>query len=171
MIREKLEEFWAYNGYVITDIMTILGPALMFIIVAILCSCSTMREVPVEYIEKIEYRDSVVYIHDTVDIQVPTEVVKEVLPDIDTSYLETSVASSIAYLDTSKRELHHELAQKGHFKAVLDTLIVVEYVDRVIEKEVPIEVEIIKYRRDALFWVLLGWALLCLLYVILKIIK
>ena len=126
MIREKLEEFWAYNGYVITDIMTILGPALFFILVAILSSCSTMREVPVEYIEKIEYRDSLVYVHDTVDIQVPIEVVKEVLPDIDTSYLETSVASSIAYLDTSKRELHHELAQKGHFKAVLDTLIVVE---------------------------------------------
>lgn len=36
MIREKLEEFWAYNGYVITDIMTILGPALMFIVVALL---------------------------------------------------------------------------------------------------------------------------------------
>lgn len=163
-----LNYFW---DDVLTDILTVVGPALFFILVAILSSCSTMREVPVEYIEKIEYRDSLVYVHDTVDIQVPIEVVKEVLPDIDTSYLETSVASSIAYLDTSKRELHHELAQKGHLQAVLDTLIVVEYVDRVIEKEVPIEVEIIKYRRDALFWVLLGWALLCLLYLILKIIK
>lgn len=167
--KEKfLNYFW---DDVLTDILTVVGPALFFILVAILSSCSTMREVPVEYIEKIEYRDSLIYVHDTVNVEVPYEVVKEVIPDVDTSYLETSLAKSTAYLESSSKKLHHTLEQKGHLQAILDTLIVVEYVDRVIEKEVPMEVEIIKYRRDALFWVLLGWALLCLLYVILKIIK
>lgn len=167
--REKFLIYWWDDVW--TDILTVVGPALVFILVALLTSCSTLREVPVEYIEKIEIRDSLVYIHDTVDVEVPVEVIKEVLPDIDTSYLETSVASSIAYLDTVNRQLHHELAQKGHLQAILDTVIVVEYVDKVIEKEVPVEVEIIKYRRDALFCVLVGWALLCLAYAILKIVK
>lgn len=168
---ERLREwFRCHDWYVFTDIMTVVGPALFFIIIALLTSCSTIKEVPVEYIEKIEYRDSLVYIRDTVGIEVPYEVVREVLPELDTSYLKTSVAESVAYLDTAKRQIHHELAQNGHLQAVLDTVIVVEYVDRVIEKEVPVEVEIIKYRRDALFWVLVGWALLCLIYAIMKII-
>ena len=31
------------------------------------------------------------------------------------------------------------------------------------------EVEVIKYKRDALFWVLAGWALLCVIYALFKI--
>lgn len=167
--REKFLCYWWDDAW--TDILTVVGPALVFILVTLFTSCSTLKEVPVEYIEKIEIRDSLVYIRDTVDVPVPYEVVKEVLPDVDTSYLETSVASSVAYLDTTKRQIHHELAQKGHLQAILDTIIVVEYVDKVIEKEVPVEVEIIKYRRDALFWVLVGWALLRLCAFLLRFAK
>lgn len=132
-------------------------------------SCGPLKEVPVQYIDRIEYRDSLVYVHDSITVQVPVEVVKEVLPDVDTSYLKTSVAESIAYLDTAKRRLHHTLEQKGTIKTVYDTIIKVEYVDRLIEKEVPVQVEVIKYKRDSLFWVLVGWALLCIAYAVLKI--
>jgi hypothetical protein len=79
------------------------------------------------------------------------------------------VAESVAYLDTAKRQLHHTLEQKGSIKIQYDTIIKVEYVDRLIEKEIPVQVEVIKYRRDALFWVLVGWALLCIAYAILRI--
>ena len=102
-------------------------------------------------------------------MEVPVEVVKEVLPELDTSYLKTSVAESVAYLDTAKRQLHHTLEQKGTIKTKIDTVFKVEYVDRVITKDVPIEVEVIKYKRDALFWVLVGWALLCIIYALFKI--
>lgn len=114
------------------------------ILFALLCSCSTIKEVPINHIDKIEYRDSVVYIHDTVSVPVPYEVTKEVIPDIDTSYLETSIAKSVAYLDKDKKKLSHTLEQKGNLKAKIDTFVVVEYVDRYIEKEVPITVEVEK---------------------------
>lgn len=153
------------------DYFKFLLPALLILIVGIMAvSCGSIKEVPVQYIDRIEYRDSLVYVHDSIAIEVPVEVVKEVLPALDTSYLKTSVAESIAYLDTTKRQLHHTLEQKGTIKTVYDTIIKVEYVDRLIEKEVPVEVEVIKYRRDALFWVLVGWALLCVVYAVLKIV-
>lgn len=152
------------------DYFRILLPALSVLVVGFMCiSCGSLKEVPVQYIDRIEYRDSLVYVHDSITVQVPVEVVKEVLPDVDTSYLKTSVAESIAYLDTAKRRLHHTLEQKGTIKTVYDTIIKIEYVDRLIEKEVPVQVQVIKYKRDSLFWVLVGWALLCIAYAVLKI--
>lgn len=133
-------------------------------------SCGSIKEIPVETVEKIVYRDSLVYVHDSIEVQVPVEKVKVVLPELDTSYLKTSVAESVAYLDTAKRRLHHTLEQKGTVKTVYDTIIKVQYVDKIIEKDVPVEVEVIKYKRDALFWVLVGWALLCIAYAVLKLV-
>ena len=154
----------------IGELITTLLPWIMVVAFSfLLASCGTVKEIPVETIDKIEYRDSLIYVHDTVEVQIPVEVVKEVLPALDTSYLQTSLAASVAYLDTTKRQIHHELEQRGTVKAVYDTIVKVEYVDRFITQEVPIEVEIIKYRRDALFWVLVGWALLCIAYAVIKI--
>ena len=133
-------------------------------------SCGSIKEIPVETVEKIVYRDSLVYVHDSIEVQVPVEKVKVVLPELDTSYLKTSVAESVAYLDTAKRRLHHTLEQKGTVKTVYDTIIKVQYVDKIIEKDVPVEVEVIKYKRDTLFWVLVGWALLCIAYAVLKLV-
>lgn len=153
------------------NILTILLPALMMLIAGLLFpSCGALKEVPVETVEKIVYRDSLIFVHDSVKVPVPYEVVKEVLPDIDTSHLKTSVAESIAYLDTAKRKLHHTLEQKGTIEYVYDTVHVVQYVDRIIEREIPVEVEVVKYKRDALFWVLVGWAVLCIAYMIMKVI-
>lgn len=151
-------------------ILTVLLPALMILVGGLLLvSCGATKEIPVQYIDRIEYRDSVIFIHDSIEVPVPVEIVKEVIPQLDTSYLKTSVAESIAYLDTTKRKLHHTLEQKGTIKTVYDTVVKIKYVDRIIKQDVPIEVEVIKYRRDALFWVLVGWALLCVAYAIIKI--
>jgi hypothetical protein len=151
-------------------IITILLPALIILVLGLLTvSCGTIKEVPVQTVEKVVYRDSLIYVNDTLTIPVPYEKIVEVLPEVDTSHLETSVAKSTAYLDTAKRKLHHTLEQKGSIKYVHDTVHVVEYIDRIIEKDVPVEVEVIKYKRDSLFWVLVGWALLCIAYAIIKI--
>jgi hypothetical protein len=140
-------------------IITILLPALIILVLGLLTvSCGTIKEVPVQTVEKVVYRDSLIYVNDTLTIPVPYEKIVEVLPEVDTSHLETSVAKSTAYLDTAKRKLHHTLEQKGSIKYVHDTVHVVEYIDRIIEKDVPVEVEVIKYKRDSLFWVLVGWA-------------
>ena len=152
------------------QIIKYLFPSLVILVAGLLTlSCGPLKEVPVQYIDRIEYRDSLVYIHDSVEVPVPYEVVKEVLPALDTSVLKTSNAESVAYLDTTRRMINHTLEQKGTVKTVIDTVIKVEYVDRLIEKEVPVEVEVVKYRRDALFWVLLGWALFTLLIVMLRL--
>ena len=122
--------------------LRVLLPNIILIIFAIcvLCGCSTIKEIPVNNVTKIEYRDTTIYVRDTILVEVPKQVVSEVLPDIDTSYLETSVAKSTAYLDKDRRKLHHTLEQTGEVKTVYDTVITISYVDRYIEKEIPIEV-------------------------------
>ena len=159
------------NKEYMKKIFNILFPALIILVAGLmsLTSCGTIKQIPVETVEKIVYKDSLIYIHDSIEVPIPHEVVREVIPDIDTSYLKTSVAESIAYLDTAKRKLHHTLEQKGKIEIKYDTIVKVQYVDRIIKQDVPVEVEVIKYKRDALFWVLVGWALLCIAYAIAKI--
>lgn len=142
---------------------------MIILLALLLCACSGIKQVPVQSVEKIVYRDSLIYLKDTLHIQVPVEVIKEVIPAIDTSYIKTSIAESIAYVDTTERKLHHTLKQTGELKVKYDTIISVQYVDKIIEKDVPIEVEVIKYKRDTFFWVLLGWALLCIGYAVIKL--
>lgn len=77
-------------------------------------SCGVQQkivEVPVE--SQTEVRDSLVYIRDTVRVDIPVEVTKVVMPAVDTSHISTSFAESTAYLDTLERRIHHTLQQKG----------------------------------------------------------
>lgn len=76
------------------------------------CSCGIFCKVPEEhtvhirdsiYVEKVEYRDSTVY------VPIPVEVHSVVARD--SSHLETSVAQSDAWIDTLGL-LHHSLANK-----------------------------------------------------------
>lgn len=159
-----------YTKKDIKDIVIFLIPALLILTVFLLATvgCNSIKQVPIQTIEKTIYRDSLVYIKDSIKVQVPYEVVKEVVPDIDTSYIKTSYAESIAYLDTTTHKLHHTLTQRGEIKTEIDTAVNVTIIEKTVEKEVPIPVEVIKYKRDALFWVLVGWAIICLLLIGLK---
>lgn len=142
---------------------------ILFLLPFLILSCSSVKEVPVQSIEKIIYRDSLIYVHDSITVNVPVEVYIETVLEMDTSYLKTSLAESIAYLDTTKKQLFHTLTQKGEIKVMYDTIIKTQNIDRFIEKEVPVKVEVIKTKRDALFWVLAIWALLCIVGVALKL--
>ena len=111
---------------------------LLFLILLLFVSCSTIKYVPVkgddiyhtEYITK----DSIVY--------TPVEVIKEVVPELDTLYMETSVAKAKAYLDTNLNALKGEMKNK---KEVIyrDKIV---YRDSIIiqKQEVPVEKEVEK---------------------------
>ena len=81
---------------------------ILFLILLLFVSCSTIKYVPVkgEDIYHTEYitKDSIVY--------TPVEVIKEVVPELDTLYMETSVAKAKAYLDTNLNILKGEMKNK-----------------------------------------------------------
>ena len=132
-----------------------------------LISCSTLKEIPVQTIEKIEYRDSTVFIHDTLKIKVTVETVKEIVPQDTVSQIATSLAFSEAKIE--KGMLHHTLEQKGEIKTVYDTIVTVEYVDRIIEKEVPVITEVEKPFVPTFFWIITIYACVITVIGILKL--
>lgn len=169
---DRIKYWWWGSTELWEDLASIFIPAAFIIAVAICSnSCGAIKEIPVQTVERVEYRDSLVYIHDTVTVEIPREKVVQLLPKLDTSILNTSLAESVAYVDTAKMSIYHTLEQKGTVQVQYDTIVKTEYVDRVYEKEVPVEIEVIKYKRDALFWVLVGWALLCVIYGVIRFIK
>ena len=110
-----------------------------------------VREIPIETIEKIVVRDSIIYVSDTVTVPVPYEVIKEIVPQDTVSILNTKLATSEAKIE--KGMLHHKLEQKGAVKTVIDTFYVTQIKE--VEKlvEVPVQVEVVKYKRDGIFWI------------------
>lgn len=130
----------------------------LFILILLLVavSCSTVKYVPVETIEKIEYRDSIVYVNDSIFIEVPKEKVVYVGPADTLSQISTSLAFSEAKVE--KGILTHTLEQKGEIKAKIDTFFKVKYTDRIVEKEVPVEVEVEKPHIPTFFWIMTIYA-------------
>ena len=122
----------------------------------VLVSCGTTKYTPVQTIEKIEYRDSIVYVNDTITIEVPKEKVVYVVPADTLSQISTSLAFSEAKVE--KGVLAHTLEQKGQIKAKIDTLFMVKYTDRIVEKEVPVEVEVEKPYIPTFFWIVTIYA-------------
>lgn len=143
----------------------------LLLVLLFLISCGSTKYIPTDTKETIVYRDSIIYLKDTIKIDVPKIIVKEVVPMVDTSYLETEIAESIAFLDTLNKEIVHTLEQKGTLKAPIDTLIIVEYKDREIEKEIIKEVEVEVPKYNGFFYFLLSFFVLCLLCLIFKILN
>lgn len=138
----------------------------IFIILLVAVSCSTTKYLPVQTIEKIEYRDSIVYVTDTISIEVPKEKVVYVRPADTLSQISTSLAFSEAKVE--KGVLTHTLEQKGQIKAKIDTFFMVKYIDRIVEKEVPVEVEIEKPYIPTFFWIVAIYAAIITLLIALK---
>ena len=111
---------------------------ILFLILLLFVSCSTIKYIPVkgEDIYHTEYitKDSIVY--------TPVEVIKEVAPELDTLYMETSVAKAKAYLDTNLNILKGEMKNKKEIiykdKIVYRDSIIIQ------KQEVPVEVEVVK---------------------------
>ena len=122
---------------------------ILFLILLLFVSCSTIKYVPVkgEDIYHTEYvtKDSIIY--------TPVEVIKEVAPELDTLYMETSVAKAKAYLDTNLNTLKGEMKNKKEIiyrdKIVYRDSIVIQ------KQEVPVEVEVVKKVVPGWCWWLL----------------
>ena len=121
-------------------------------------SCSTIKYVPVkgEDIYHTEYvtKDSIVY--------TPVEVIKEVVPELDTLYMETSVAKAKAYLDTNLNTLKGEMKNKKEIiykdKIVYRDSIIIQ------KQEIPVEVEVEKKVIPRWVYYSLGLNILILFY-------
>ncbi len=89
------------------------------------------------------YVDSVMFHDSTIFVEVPMEVIKEVVPPYDTLKMETSLASSVSYVDTLTHTLKGSLENKT---SPIETKIMwkekVVYKDSIITKETVNEVEV-----------------------------
>lgn len=135
------------------------------LVLHIITGCSTYKEIPIKTEVKTEVKDSLIYLKDTVTVEVPVEKIVTVLPQLDTSYLSTSLANSTAYLDVEKQQLHHTLEQKGELEIQYDTVVSIEYINRFIEKEVPVEViKEVKY-LPTIFWLSVIFNILVIVFI------
>lgn len=128
--------------------------ALIFLVSAglMMAGCGATRYIPVESTETV--RDTVILKPDTVRVEIPRERVVEVVPQLDTLNMETSVASAQAYLDTLTRTLKGSITNKPvELKKEIQTIEKTKFVERKVEVPVPYEVAKTKTPRWA-------WALL-----------
>ncbi len=116
----------------------------------ILGSCSPkVVYLPSENNTTVEKKDSIIYKTDTLKIDVPVEIYRDVVPSVDTLRLETSVAEAVCYLDTSTVALKGVLKNK---KTALSQVQVVykekiTYRDSIQYVREPYPVEVIKEKK------------------------
>ena len=139
----------------------------VFILFCLLLSgCGTTKYVPVKETEYV--RDTVILKADTVKVDVPVEVQVNVVPQLDTLRMETSVAEAQAYLDTLTQTLKGTLKnKKTELKKEIQTVEKTKFVEHKVEVPVPFEVVKTKVPRWA--WCSLSVNLLVLLILILGI--
>lgn len=138
--------------------------------------CSTIKYVPVETIKEVHVKDSV-YVRDTL---VRIELEKARLADFvdvgDTLVLQTDLARSTAFLDTTSGKLKGTLENiKPYVEKPIPVQHKIEYRDTVITKEVPVPVEVTKEVRYIPWWAkVLSWIgglslAAAIIYILLKI--
>ena len=98
-------------------------------------SCTSIRYIPIE--TKVVERDTFIKI-DSIIIELPFEVKNNNVPYNKKSVLETSLAKSEAYLDSTTNELKHSLENKPQAKLDADT--VFKFKIKEVYKEIPVEV-------------------------------
>lgn len=127
---------------------------LIFLVSAglMMTGCGGTRYIPVESTETV--RDTVILKPDTVRVEIPRERVVEVVPQLDTLNMETSVASAQAYLDTLTRTLKGSITNKPvELKKEIQTIEKTKFVERKVE--VPVHYEVVKTKTPRWAWVLL----------------
>lgn len=119
----------------------------------LVCSCGTPKYITVRETEVI--KDTVKIKADTVRVEIPKEVIINVVPQLDTLKMETSVAESVAYLDTLTRTLKGSISnKKTELKKEIQVVEKTKFVKT--EVEVPVPYEVIKNKTPRWAWVLLA---------------
>lgn len=132
-MREKDEHKIALN-----IIQFIFALILLVMVLFSFIGCGTIKEVPIQTIEKVVVKDSIVYIKDSILIEVPVEKIVQMVPQDTTSKIATSLAFSEAKIE--KGILTHSLEQKGQIQAKIDTCYITQIKEKIVVKEVPVEV-------------------------------
>lgn len=116
-------------------------------------SCGTPKYITVK--EKEYIKDTVVLKVDTVRVPVPVEVQVNVVPELDTLKMETSVAESTAFLDTLTNTLKGTLKnKKTELKKEIQVVEKTKYVEHKVE--VPVPYEVVKTKVPLWAWILLS---------------
>ena len=128
---------------------------ILFAWVAILaCSCGTPKYITVK--EKEYIKDTVLIKADTVKVDIPVEVKVNVVPELDTLKMETSVAEAEAFLDTLTQTLKGSLKNKKiELKKEIQTIEKTKFVERKVE--VPVPYEVVKTKVPLWAWILLSF--------------
>lgn len=135
----------------------------------LLMGCTTIKEVPINNVEKVIYKDSLIYIKDSIYIHLPVE--EKTNSTQDSSHLETSVAISDAWVDNDGN-LNHTIKNKNKtIKTPIDTILVTQTKEVLKEKEKPIYYEKTIPLRDSYFWFYWFYFYGSLFIIIYKIIK
>lgn len=156
--------------------------AIVSVFILSIIGCGSIKQVPITNTTETAYRDSLIlrdstrFIDSVIYVQVPREKVMEIISQIDTSYLETSVAESVAYVDTNSLMIVHSLENKDTVikekivykdRYITETKIV--YRDTIQMKEIPVEVEVEKVKYPKTYWWLLGFFVIVVGIFIVKI--
>lgn len=119
----------------------------------LLFSCGAPKYITVKETEII--KDTVTIKADTVRVPVPVEVKVDVVPELDTLKMETSVAESVAYLDTLTNTIKGSISnKKTELKKEIQTIEKTKFVEHKVE--VPVQYEIVKNKTPRWAWVLLA---------------
>ena len=137
-----------------------------------LLGCATIRPVPVNTETVINYIDSLVIKDSVRVVELPVEHITDIIPIYDTLELETSLAGSKAWLDTTFHTLRGKIWNKPQAKISTPYVEHIVYRDSIVTKEVPVEVEkIVKthYGYEKWLWIYVVVSLLAIvLYILLK---
>ena len=138
----------------------------IFILLFIVCSCGPVRYIPIEKNETINIRDSVVLRDSTVITYLQKEKIKEIVPELDTLVMNTKYAKSISYLDTTTNTLQGTLEQLDSVpvktKIVFKDRIITQ--EKIVEKEIPVEV--VREKKVTPKWIWWSLGLNFLIFVI-----
>lgn len=139
---------------------------LIFILLFVVCSCGTTKYIPVNNKEVVNVRDSIVLRDSTVITYLQKEKIKDVVPELDTLIMETTYARSKSYLDTTTNTLQGTLEQLDSVpvktKIVFKDRIVTQ--EKIIEKEIPVEV--VREKKVTPKWIWWSLGLNFLIFVI-----
>ena len=138
----------------------------IFILLFIVCSCGPVRYIPIAKNETINIRDSVVLRDSTVITYLQKEKIKEIVPGLDTLVMNTKYAKSISYLDTTTNTLQGTLEQLDSVpvktKIVFKDRIITQ--EKIVEKEIPVEV--VREKKVTPKWIWWSLGLNFLIFVI-----
>lgn len=131
---------------------------IIVLIISLLClavSCKTIQYIPIKGDTQIEYRDTTIW-RDSL-IYTPIEVVKEIVPELDTLYMSTSLAEASAYVDTTNRVIRGIIKNKKGITEQIKWREKIVYRDSISTQEVPVPVEVVKEVKTHFWYEKLLW--------------